>query len=177
MYIYMLPSSYSQAFSIIGRYGPVILFFSSLVALAGKEMTRRIYIAGFIVNILLNSVLKILIKQKRPNKDKSDSLLSSLMDTAPEAEKEKVKSVHRYGMPSGHAQTIAYSLGFVALTVNNLYVISAFLLLTVTTCIQRVLWNRHYVDQVVVGCATGIAMAYLAVKIKTKLMEHESRGQ
>ena len=59
--------SYSHVFSVLGRYGPVILFFISLVVLSGKKMTREIYIAGFVVNIFLNSLLKILIKQKRPN--------------------------------------------------------------------------------------------------------------
>ena len=169
--------SYSHAFSIIGRYGPVILFFVSLLVLSGKKMTREIYIAGFIINIFFNSLLKILIKQKRPNKDKSDSLMSSLMDTAPEAQKEKAKSVHRYGMPSGHAQTIAYSLGFIALTVSNLYVIIAFALLVFITCVQRVLWSRHYVDQVIIGIAIGLAVAYLAVKIKIRLMELESHDR
>ena len=139
-------------------------------------MTREIYIAGFVINIFFNSLLKILIKQKRPNKDKSDSLMSSLMDTAPEAQKEKAKSVHRYGMPSGHAQTID-SLGFIALTVSNLYVIIAFALLVFITCVQRVLWSRHYVDQVIIGIAVGLAVAYLAVKIKIRLMELESHDR
>ena len=80
-------------------------------------------------------------------------------------------------MPSGHAQTIAYSLGFIALTVSNLYVIIAFALLVFVTCVQRVLWSRHYVDQVIIGSAVGISMAYLTVKIKTRLMESESHNR
>jgi|TARA_X000000368_G_scaffold298847_1_gene237972 membrane-associated phospholipid phosphatase len=167
------PHIFIQIASLIGRYGPVILFFLSLLFLSGKYITRDIYIVGFMVNVFVNSILKILIKQKRPNKYKSTTLISSLMDSAPESQKEKEKSVHRYGMPSGHAQTVSFSLAYISLVLNNLYISTAFLVFTVITCIQRVVFTRHYIDQVIIGAFVGCVMAYITYKIKNKIIEEK----
>ena len=143
----------------IGSSGPLMLFFSSLYLLRKRKTLFMYYLYGCFLNLILNLILKGLIKQKRPFED-------------PELFKIAVKHGNRFkfingiphdifGMPSGHAQTIFFSTFFIFLALRNNYITSFYLFISLLTVYQRVLFNVHTVLQVVVGIIVGVLFSFL----------------
>ena len=50
-----------------GKTGPTVLFFYSLLLLWNKNTLFYYYLYGFFLNVILNFILKGLIKEPRPN--------------------------------------------------------------------------------------------------------------
>lgn len=157
----------------LGRFGPFITFILTLFILNGKTNTTYTYLAGILFDALINPLIKILIKQRRPDKTKSTTFISATLDTSknpnhmiyPESFLEQTTDAHRYGMPSGHAQTSAFNTLFIWLSTRNIYITLFYGLITVITCVQRVIAHRHYIDQVITGLVIGMIIAYFSFAI------------
>jgi membrane-associated phospholipid phosphatase len=140
----------------IGYTGPAIVFVLSLFLLYGKWIFFSYYIFGYFITFILNSVLKVIIKQPRP---KEDNLLFNLHLT-----NGKRIGFDRYGMPSGHSQTVWYSLVFIFFALRShkhfTKIITVYLIITLNTMIQRVQYKNHTVTQVIVGAFVGSFTGY-----------------
>jgi membrane-associated phospholipid phosphatase len=108
------------------------------------------------VNYELNSFLKLLFKQPRP--DENMKLFRLEMNRRDYIDWSEYK---RFGMPSGHAEETAYSLIYIILTLQNTKITVLFLIITLFTIFQRVYTKRHTVMQVSVGAIIGLIMGYL----------------
>ena len=64
-------------------------------------------------------------------------------------------------MPSGHAQSCFYSLMFMFLTVKNNSQLFIYLLISLCTIYQRVVFDHHTLFQVIIGGFVGIFMGYI----------------
>ena len=160
----------------VGRYGPLFLGVLVSYLLWPLQMKRDVFIVGFIINLLINGALKLLIKQRRPDKHKSDSLLSAFLDTSKPKKMDKNEAVaHSYGMPSGHAQSAIYCLAYIMYTLQSTIVTLFFLFFALWTCIQRVVFKRHYVDQIIVGALVGFMLAYYSYKLSLALVEEKDK--
>lgn len=145
----------------VGSYGPTILFIISVVLLFALDKTKLLlyYIAGFGINIILNILLKGLIKQPRPmNDNQLFNIINNkkhglhFMDNIP---------FNAYGMPSGHAQLVLYSLIFIFLSLKThryiyFYLILLYALVCFITLYQRVAYDFHTIFQVIVGSLLGL---------------------
>jgi len=146
----------------IAEYSHFILIFISLFLLWNDTTLLYYYIIGVSLNELINILLKIVIKQDRPinknNDDKSnddkDKLLSS--------------NVQRYGMPSGHAQSVSFSTMFIYLSLHNIYLTSVFIIISFIAIFQRVYLNFHTLEQVILGMLVGSCLSYLFYKLALK---------
>jgi len=143
-----------------GLYGPLILFFFSLYVLRHKRNFLIYYSFGFFINVLLNLVLKKLIQQPRP---REDIHVPNIIPT-----NGKRYGYDVYGMPSGHAQTVFYSITFTYLVLTNKFrdfkwswTLLLFLLIGLITLFQRVLYKNHTILQVLVGSLIGTGIAYI----------------
>jgi membrane-associated phospholipid phosphatase len=143
----------------IGISGPIILFICSIYLLYKKKTLLMYYLYGYFLNLLLNLVLKGMIKQPRPLDD-------------PELFKLALKHSIRFrfingfpydsfGMPSGHSQAIFYTVFFIYLALRDIYVTLFFISIALLTAYQRVLFNDHTILQVIVGIVVGILFAFL----------------
>ena len=152
----------------LGRYGPLIMFILSLIILKSKVVTTHAYIIVIVLSTLINPVIKLIIKQRRPDREKSTSVLSATIDKSknpndlkhPPSFVESATDAHRYGMPSGHAQTAFFSLVYIWLAYKDTIITLVYLLLTIITCIQRIVSRKHYIDQVVMGAIVGGLLAF-----------------
>ena len=54
----------------LGLLAPIFLFFISIFLLQNKVKYLQIYIVGFILNNILNAILKYAIKDPRPSQEK-----------------------------------------------------------------------------------------------------------
>jgi membrane-associated phospholipid phosphatase len=122
----------------LGTFGPLLLFLLSIYVLWGNA---TYYILGFVINTLLNVVLKQIIKQPRPDMT---------------IERFKFET---FGMPSGHSQSVAFSTVFTYLSTQTQF-IYLYVLISIITMVQRLVYNHHTFLQVLVGGLVGSMFAY-----------------
>ena len=137
---------------LLGYYGPYLLFISSLFLLYKKTNYLIVYIVGFILDSLLNFLIKGIVKQPRPKGD---------YDVFKPNEKHSARiSTDIYGMPSGHSQHALYSVVFIHLVLKNTNITLLYILISLATLYQRVKYRNHYIIQVIVGGIIGSILAY-----------------
>jgi len=136
-----------------GFYGPYILFPVSLYFLLSKQLYLTVFIVGYILNALLNIILKYIIQEPRPNKDihKFNAL----------KQQNKPIPFNWYGMPSGHSQMALYSTVYVYNATKNICVLAFFSLMSIITIIQRIYYNKHTIMQCFVGSIVGSLVGYI----------------
>ena len=149
---------YAKSFiHIFGKSGPLVLFVYSLYLLWNKSNLLYYYICGFFLSAILNIVLKGLIKEPRPSEDPklfNIALKHSI----------RFKFINGYphdtfGMPSGHAQSAFFSTVFIYLALKDIKISILYLIISLLTMYQRVLFNSHTVLQVLAGALVGILFA------------------
>ncbi len=153
----------------IAEYSHFILIVISLFLLWNNNNTLLYYyIIGVSLNELTNILLKILIKQDRPKNDKANDYKAN--DDKANDDKDKLLSsnIQRYGMPSGHAQSVSFSTMFIYLSLHNIYLTSIFIIISFIAIFQRVYLNFHTLKQVIVGMLVGSFLSYLFYKLALK---------
>ena len=145
-----------------GEFGPMILFVPTIFLLFKKRSALIYYISGSFLNFILNIFLKLLIQQPRPSDD------SDKFELMIERRKHLLLIPYDvFGMPSGHAQTVAFTTAFVFLTIRNNIFRGFCVLISLVTMWQRVHYNHHTVTQVVIGAIVGILFAGLMFYLNT----------
>ena len=152
-----------QIFDNVGKYGPGLIFIISIYLLYKNPILATTYTIGYILNILFNFLLKGIFRLPRPNENMKKI----------EAERRLNKHIdfNRFGMPSGHAQTMIYSLVFVSaalLSTKNKVKgintsqnwIALMVVLSIITLAQRVHFNMHSLAQIFVGSIIGALVGY-----------------
>lgn len=141
----------------IGFWGPIILLCINTVEIWSREIYFISYLAFFGVSSLVNTVLKQVMRGQRP----ANQLYLNKFDIS--AQNVNIYH-HRYGMPSGHAQSTGYSIAYLYLmsgsTVTPSVMISMFI--GALTLYQRYVYNRHTLGQLAVGLAVGSSIAVIA---------------
>jgi membrane-associated phospholipid phosphatase len=145
---------------VVGFSAPGILLVVSIFLLKKKTKYLKYFLAGYVLNSILNLLLKYIFKEPRPSND---------------WELFKIGITHckrfgydRYGMPSGHAQHCGYVLAFMTLVLNNPWVTCIYLIFTLICMYQRYLYENHNIKQVVVGLLIGLGSGYLMYEVATK---------
>ena len=143
----------------MGRFGPIILFLTSIILLWKKHNYLMYYVYGFALNAILTLVLKGIFKQPRPSED------LKLFNLAIKDSK-RFKFVDGYpydifGMPSGHASSVIYSTMFIYCVLKNNNFLLLYLAISIITLLQRVNSNSHTIIQVIAGAFVGSIFSYL----------------
>ena len=143
----------------LGNFGPVILFVYGIYLLWNKSTLNYYYQVGFFISAILNVILKGILQCPRPSEDLKEFNLA-------------IKNGHRFifkngipydifGMPSGHSQSVMFTVTYIFLTLKNLKISLVFLFVALLTMAERIVDNHHTFMQVVVGGLTGILYACL----------------
>lgn len=123
----------------MGKYAPIILFSISCMILFVRKYW--IFLGSFIgatfLNSGLNLWLKSVIREPRPGYYKSSI------------------SGDKFGMPSGHAQCVAFSAMFMWLVLKSPSWMCVFLAIGATTAINRVIHKYHTLSQLGAGYVIG----------------------
>ena len=154
---YKMPFKLSNIFDYIGYFGPDLLFFITLWIIFSNKMMIAIYIAGFCINLWLNECLKLVFTEKRP----SSNFHKFEYDLSEKYINVKELGTHEYGMPSGHAQAIFYSVAFIHYAIHNTMTTVIYALIALNTMRQRVEYKNHSVKQVICGAVVGFLVGYL----------------
>ena len=144
----------------IGLYAPIILFILSVFLLRNTTKYLSFFIIGFIFNNILNIILKLIIKEPRPTTDQKAIEIGVVNGAR--------IGFDKFGMPSGHAQNCGYCLAFIIMTLNNHFITTLYLLLSIISLFQRYLNNNHTILQLFIGVIIGTFFGYLTYIIANK---------
>ena len=144
----------------IGLYAPIILFILSIFFLRNMYKYLYFFVIGFIFNNILNIVLKLLIKEPRPTTDQK-AIEIGIVNGA------RI-GFDKFGMPSGHAQNCGYCLVFIIMTLNNPFITTLYLVVSVISLFQRYLYNNHTILQLIIGLIVGTFFGYFIYNIANK---------
>lgn len=132
----------------LGKTGPLIMTLIGIISLLKQLPVMWMFVLFWAVNFGVNSVLKVLIKEKRPN---------------PMARFKK--HVSYWGMPSGHAQSAGYCMAFFYYTrMSDLWYAVCGALAAITLW-QRYASNAHTAKQLVVGVVVGVLVGVFAQRM------------
>ena len=142
----------------IGFNGPYITSIITVARLLMRYQYLIAYILFYYTNQEINKILKIVIKQERPTNGQSFA-------------KEKYEGAQKYGFPSGHAQSIFFSLSFLYLVTNSKILLLVTCSIATLTLYQR--WNsrKHTVEQLFAGSVVGSFNGYLSYRITKHFIE------
>lgn len=142
----------NQLLSVLGFWGPYLLIISTSFALIIYDYEYlKVYLFFSVVGTILNSILKSIIRQPRP---KNQRHLYNFEHHQTHGQE--------FGMPSGHAQIVFYSLFTVLFKIPNMYFILTTLLVACNTCWQRWVYRNHTILQIIMGSITGILVFCIA---------------
>lgn len=163
-----------QLFNDIGSFGPLILIFLSMHLLWDNSNLFFYYTIGVFLNAILNLILKGLIQQPRPSED---------IKTFNLALNHGKRFIFKngiphdiFGMPSGHTQSMIFSTVFIYLSLRRKNWLYVYLLISLLTMMQRVVYNQHTILQVLIGVFVGAGFGYMVYflareKIKGRITE------
>ena len=147
----------------IGLYAPIILFFLTLFFLRNMSNFLNIFLQGFILNNILNILLKLFFKDPRPSENKRLIQIG--------VENGNYFNFDNYGMPSGHAQNCGYFLTYCAFVLQNYYINLIYLIITIITLLQRYINKNHTILQLIVGLIIGLFVGYLTYIVGQKYIQ------
>lgn len=144
----------------IGFFGPHILFITSLFVLWKQFIQYNdTFLYGYIfflfISKFINKLLKIIIKDPRPDGGKN------IIDN----EDRFYKGIEQYGMPSGHVQSCFFSLTYLYLVKKSPLLLMIELFITSLTFYQRWKYKRHTLLQLSIGSIIGLILGYISFTI------------
>ena len=164
-------STIFNVLSYTGNKSYYILLVISVLLLRNTHHYLALYLAGFGFNYLINILFKSILKQPRPNENEALFNIHVLHN--------KHVGFDRYGMPSRHAQLAVFSTIFIYLSLQSHKYIKTiflfFIIMTIITCSQRIVFNEHTVAQVLVGALIGGILAYIFFIFSTSLITGKLR--
>ena len=155
MYVYDL-------LKYIGIYAPIILFFLTLILLRNKVNFLQFFVVGFILNNVLNILLKLLFKHPRPSDD--IKTLEIAINNGSRI------SFDKFGMPSGHAQNCGFCFTFVFLVLQNPFYTYLYHFITFISLFQRYLFHNHTILQLIIGLIIGTFVGYFTYFLANKFI-------
>ena len=153
--------SYNLIIDYIGYYAPLLLLIVSAFLLRNRCTYMKFFIYGYTATIILNSLLKILIREPRPSKDKR--ILEIAMKNGQRI------GFDKFGMPSGHAQIAGFSLAYMTMLFKSPSLSLLYGVISIITMYQRYIYNNHTIMQLIVGFMIGIGTG-----IMTYLLGHKN---
>jgi len=147
-----------EIFDFIGVSGQILTAIIAVVALLERPPYLIAFIVGTFLNEIVNSILKITIKQDRPRNP-----VHYIDDVG-------VTGAHIYGMPSGHAETVFFAITYLYLVKAPPTIILICLFIGILTLYQRWSFRRHTIEQLVVGVIVGIIFANIVYQLTVEYL-------
>jgi len=141
----------------LGFWGPLILIPVNVIYLWNRQRYVIIYMFFLVISSMTNSGLKQLIREPRPR----NQIYLNKYDIS-----EANISKHKYGMPSGHAQSTGYSITFLYLVSKSQTLLMVTSFIGAITLYQRYVYNRHTIGQLIIGLLIGIGIAFVSLNLE-----------
>jgi len=143
----------------IGHYGPILVFVIAIYNIFYMKYYFWSFLILSLVNAKLNEIFKLYIREPRPK------------DQIAFIDHNNLTGPHLYGMPSGHAQGISFSIIYLYLVKQSNPLLYLTLFIGGLTIYQRWKYHRHSIEQLAAGFITGSVLGYFAYYL-TNYMIH-----
>ena len=140
----------------LGFYGPIIVMFIILFALRNQPKYMWVYFIAIFANNYFNQYLKLLFLEERPK------------NPIPFSKYEQYKNAESYGMPSGHASSIGFSIIYLLLVKSHSIWLPVCIFIGILTMYQRVKYRRHTIEQVCMGAIAGGICGWIVYSLATQ---------
>ena len=139
--------SIKYVFDLIGYFGPMIMSVISIAKLWKQSSYLYGYLVFSLINFAVNGTVKMIAKQPRPYG--GQSIIH-----------EHYVGANKYGMPSGHTQSVFFSMTYLYLITNSSGLLLIEMFIAALTLYQRWNYRQHTIEQLCVGAFIGICIAY-----------------
>ena len=150
----------------IGYTGPIITMMSNIYALWIQPSYLIGYILFLFMNSIVNKMIKNIYKEPRP-------LNGVELETVNIFNLGGIKDI--YGMPSGHTQTVAFSLAYLYFVQEKIYITLFHSCILGLTIFQRWNYRKHTLMQLAVGVLVGIVFGFFAYHTMKHYLEDAER--
>jgi membrane-associated phospholipid phosphatase len=140
----------------LGFYGPLIVLLIILLDLRNQPKYMGVYFIAIFANNFFNQWLKSLFLEERPK------------NPIPFSKYEIYKNIESYGMPSGHASAIGFSIIYLLLVKSHSMWLPVCIFIGILTMYQRVKYRRHTVEQVYIGAIAGGICGWIVYSLATQ---------
>jgi len=144
----------------IGHYGPIIVFIITIYNIFYMKYYFWSFLIFTLINAKLNEIFKLYIREPRPK------------DQIAFIDNNNLTGAHLYGMPSGHAQGISFSIIYLYLVKQSNILLFSTLFIGGLTLYQRWKYHRHSVEQLIVGSIIGSFFGYFSYYITKYMITH-----
>jgi len=141
---------------VLGFYGPLVVIFIIVFDLRKRPKYMWVFFVSIFINNFFNRYLKSLFLEERPK------------NPIPFSKYEEYKNVESYGMPSGHASAIGFSIIYLLLVKSHSMWLPVCIFIGILTMYQRVKYRRHTIEQVCMGLITGGISGWLVYSLATQ---------
>jgi membrane-associated phospholipid phosphatase len=141
----------------IGHYGPPILFALTFYSIFHRNIYVFVFLFGSIINCWINMFLKHIFREPRPQNPLAFVDSNDLIGN------------NYYGLPSGHAQSVFFSLTFFYKVIqpfsncDHIVIFYIMICVTILTLYQRWKYRRHTIKQLIIGSVVGSFFAWILV--------------
>jgi membrane-associated phospholipid phosphatase len=143
----------------LGFFSEIVMIILVSCLIYRNPVYLLFYIIGINVNSFINRFLKPLLKDKRPN-DPIKFLNSEHF----------IKNSNAYGMPSGHSQSVFFSIVYLFLSINQIFPwVLVAVIIGILTIFERWYFHNHTIPQLIVGAILGCLIAYLTILVRNEL--------
>jgi len=142
-----------DVFDFIGVSGQILTAIITVISLLERPPYLFAFILGTFFNTIVNSILKMIIKQDRPRNP------VHYIDDA------GITGPHIYGMPSGHAQSTFFAITYLYLVKGPPTFIFISLFIGILTLYQRWSFRRHTIEQLIAGLIIGVIVANIVYQL------------
>lgn len=142
-------------FLYFGTYGPILLVLIGMYILKYNILLEGIFVIGFVINLVINSCLKMMFKEARP-KGNPDSI---------KGHKDVWNTINQYGFPSGHNQSAGYCIVIIISYTMNMWLLLFSWLNVFMIAYERYIMKHHSIRQELYGLFIGGFVGYITTLV------------
>lgn len=146
---------------LVGFYGPLLIGLINTIWLWYRKIYLISYLLCLVANTVINNILKNIIQEPRPS---GQIYLNEQLDKGPIS----------YGMPSGHAQSVGFSITFLYLAVHSPAILYVSIFIGSLTLYQRYTYMRHTLSQLFAGLILGTIIGLISYRTTYALVNNKN---
>lgn len=148
-----ISTNYKDFVYALGYFSEYITFLITCLLIYNQYVYFFFYLIIFVFNRIINTFIKNIIKEERPNNPKK------FLDS----DKFNIK---KYGNPSGHTQLSVFSFIYAYLVLGKMPKLLIFSLIAcIVTIYERYSFRNHTLNQLLSGVIVGFLVAYVSYSV------------
>lgn len=156
----------------LGFFSEMIIVIVSIYVLYGSNVDFAFFLIGVLGSSITNRLLKPIFQDPRPNRP-----IKFLESEEFPKKIDYTKNTNFYGMPSGHAQQVAYCLTYLYLTIDESPLFQfGTTFIGAAMLFERWWFRNHTVAQLLAGLLVGILFANFVIYLRDDIFRNQEKN-